>query len=1025
MTSYTSAALRGILQTLKRTPLPSPLYRKLTDLNIIRPIRRGTRAGVKPQLQKPIEAIAPTRRDHNLRPIPCDTSVKQPYNKINIATVNMRSIRNKCNAYLEHLIDNKIDLCLVTETWLKETDGKVLGTLRSNGFEFDSCPRPDRTGGGIGLSYRENLKVRRVKANSQRSFESAEWIVTCARTTAAVVGVYRPPSSTANQANVTTFIEEMEEYLTDILADHKNIFMLGDFNLHINDDTDADAKKFLDTLNAFGLDNHVTIPTHESGNSLDLIITKHEQSAEVLQIWKGETFSDHDEVVATISIMRPEIERKRVQTRSLKKIDHTQMDEDIQELVKEAENIQDVHNLVELYNRKLSEILDKHAPIKEKIVTVRPQYPWYTEEAKRAKNAMRKAERQMRVHKTAEARSDYKACRNRYNQVLNDAKDASISEKVLECQKNSKKLYALIANITGKKTNNPMPETTSDQELAEQFAEFFIGKIEKIRNELAQFPQYTPPRKDTTIFGKFNTMSCEDIRTILSSMKVKACELDPLPASVFKAHSDTLLPLLTKIVNSSLCNSMFPMDWKCAILRPLLKKAGLEEKPSNYRPVSNLNCLSKLTEKAAISQFNEHIETGNLMPDYQSAYRKNYSCETALVRLHNDILTAMNKQEVTALCAIDLSAAFDTVDHDILLAVLETRFGISDTALNWFDNYLRPRSFKVSVGESKSTPKQLEFSVPQGSCLGPLLYSAYASTLEVVVESQDINIAGFADDHVIWDKFTTANRNTEGNSIMKLEATLNDIKKWMDMNRLKMNESKTEFILFGSSRQLQKCNTNTLNVNGTDVSRSDTIKYLGVNLDQELQLRSHIITKCRIASLNLFRIKSIRKHLTDESCKQVIHGLVISHLDYANALYMGLPDKDIKVLQRVQNMAAKVVLNKRKYDSNRDALFELHWLPIKERIKYKVLTLVFKALHNQAPQYIKDLLKLKQTPYSLRSEDQLELDPPMGKTTFIDRSFSVFGPTSWNDLPTSLRLQNDLNIFKKELKTYLFRKVFY
>ena len=118
----------------------------------------------------------------------------------------------------------------------------------------------------------------------------------------------------------------------------------------------------------------------------------------------------------------------------------------------------------------------------------------------------------------------------------------------------------------------------------------------------------------------------------------------------------------------------------------------------------------------------------------------------------------------------------------------------------------------------------------------------------------------------------------------------------MDENRLKMNQSKTEFILFGSSKQLQKCSSKILDVNGTSVMRSDVIKYLGVHLDKELNLKTHIVKKCRVASLNLYRIRQIRRHLSEEACKQVVHGLVISHLDYANALYMGLPDTDIKKL---------------------------------------------------------------------------------------------------------------------------------
>jgi hypothetical protein len=186
------------------------------------------------------------------------------------------------------------------------------------------------------LSYRDNIKMRLVKADIKKSFEVAEWTAICSNMTTAVVGIYRPPYSATHPVNVATFIKELKDYLTDVVADYKNIVLLGDFNLHVNNDADVEAEKFRQILCAFGLINHVNIPPHESGNSLDLIITKQDQRVEVIQIQKGETFSDHDEVVATLSVRRPDVERKRVKTRSLKTIDHSQMRTDVDELVKEA-----------------------------------------------------------------------------------------------------------------------------------------------------------------------------------------------------------------------------------------------------------------------------------------------------------------------------------------------------------------------------------------------------------------------------------------------------------------------------------------------------------------------------------------------------------------------------------------------------------------------------------------------------------------------------------------------------------------
>ena len=181
------------------------------------------------------------------------------------------------------------------------------------------------------------------------------------------------------------------------------------------------------------------------------------------------------------------------------------------------------------------------------------------------------------------------------------------------------------------------------------------------------------------------------------------------------------------IVNSSLQQGAFTSCWKTAIVRPVIKKKGLEQSLCNYRPVSNLSFLSKVLEKAAIAQFMEHCDMHQLLPDFQSAYRTNFSCETALIKLLDDLLWAMEQQKVTAVMAIDLSAAFDTVDHDVLQSVLRNKFGIHSNALSWFDSYLRNRDCKINVGASYSSSRQLDFSVPQGSCAGPILFLAYAS----------------------------------------------------------------------------------------------------------------------------------------------------------------------------------------------------------------------------------------------------------------------------------------------------------
>ena len=193
-----------------------------------------------------------------------------------------------------------------------------------------------------------------------------------------------------------------------------------------------------------------------------------------------------------------------------------------------------------------------------------------------------------------------------------------------------------------------------------------------------------------------------------------------------------LITLITRLINKSLEKGVFADKWKMANIKPLIKKSGLKLICKNYRPVSNLSFLSRILEKCVLLQFNTHCTENDLLPGYQSAYREYFSCETALVKLMDDILLNMERQELIALVVIDLSVAFNTVDHNILLDVLNNKFGLDENTLGWINSYLRPRKFKVNIGQSYSEEFDVKFSVPQGSIFGQIIYPTYASNLETV-----------------------------------------------------------------------------------------------------------------------------------------------------------------------------------------------------------------------------------------------------------------------------------------------------
>ena len=407
--------------------------------------------------------------------------------------------------------------------------------------------------------------------------------------------------------------------------------------------------------------------------------------------------------------------------------------------------------------------------------------------------------------------------------MLKKAREVKIAEKVKECGNDSKKLYTLVNNLTCRNIVIPFPDSESDEMLVNQFADYFTEKIRAIRVRLEEYPTYKPQETAKAFMSKFERVTGSEVAKCIRSMASKSCELDAIPTTIFKQLLNTVIDPITSIVNVSLENGILASKWKTAIVHPILKKVGLDLILSNFRPVSNLSFISKVVEKVVLVQFNKYCCTHRLILDYQSAYRANNSCETALAKIVNDILWVMEHQKVTSLVAIDLRVAFDMVDHDILLSVLEKRFGVQDTCLDWFRSYLNSRYCMVKIRNAPSSKWELNCSVPQGSLGGPSLFTVYASTMQSVVPDE-IDLHGFADDHILKNSFRASSRVDEKESIPSLESTLVEVKLWMDQNRLKMNDDETEFIMFASKRQLEKCVTTRIDVNNTIVKCSPSIK---------------------------------------------------------------------------------------------------------------------------------------------------------------------------------------------------------
>ena len=366
---------------------------------------------------------------------------------------------------------------------------------------------------------------------------------------------------------------------------------------------------------------------------------------------------------------------------------------------------------------------------------------------------------------------------------------------------------------------------------------------------------------------------------------------------------------------------------------------------------------------------------------------------------------------------LDLLAAFDTLDHTIMLDWLRRMYGIDEQALKWISSYLDSRTQSVHVNGSKSQPKTMTFAMPQGSVLGAVFYVYYSKPVGLIIRSHKMEYHCYADDSQLYIVINQANVNE---TIHRVENCVSDIQTWMERNLLKLNEDKTEIILFSKKSMENLFGNISLSFGGSVIQPVKKVKNLGCWLDNTLSMDTHAQAIVRSCYFQLRKIQHIRQYLSDDALRTIIHSLVISKLDYGNALLAGAPKTVTNKLQRVQHMAARVVAGLRKRDHITDTMCRLHWLPVRDRIQFKVLLLTFKALNNLAPEYMSELLTIYTPSRSLRSTNQPTrlLVPRTNRVTY-SWCFYAIAPTLWNNLPDNLKKCTSVAMFKCMLKTFV------
>ena len=690
-----------------------------------------------------------------------------------------------------------------------------------------------------------------------------------------------------------------------------------------------------------------------------------------------------------------------------------------------------------MFNSTLEEILNKYAPIiSGKFKASKSQ--WWNSVCKDCRTVRRRAERLFLKERARDPESDItKLYRSQYNEACVDAaitinkeRNQYYHNKLDSVAGNPRETFKIVNHLLDKQYgSNAFPIGSSDHETAENLKDFFNNKVNKIYQEIesenitSKINNQVDDFKPTSNLSMFKHVTENEVAVVLKSMPNKTCCLDPIPLWLLKACMPELIGIIAFIVNRSLSSGFFPTDLKSATVIPTLKKPNLDsDDNTSYRPVSNLSSLSKLIEKCAHAQLVKYLDENNLYSEFQSGYRKNHSCESAIIKIHNDIMMMIDKRTNVLLLLLDLSAAFDTINHKLLLLKLEKFYGISGTVLNWIKSYLSDRSFTVSVHKSKSSTCLLEIGVPQGSILGPLLFILYTKDLESIVKKYGLSIHLYADDTQIYFSIEI---DSDEPDLSNIQSCFNDIKCWMTKNFLKLNDDKTEVLEIGI---YENC-LSSINLSNTVVIPTDKAKNLGFKFDDQLSLQHHLNHVSQMCNMNLRNYYKIASKLSHKLKVQLVHAGVLSVIDYCNGVCGGLSEADLYKLQKLQNSAVRFIFGIKlsEYKHMMPYLKRLHFLPVRYRILYKLCLLVFKCLNNIAPQYLSSLISIRDPNiHCLRLDKDFYIlnKPPAPNLKRTEAAFCLSAPNAWNNLPYYIRCHNRLDGFKTMLKTHYFTIAF-
>lgn len=917
---------------------------------------------------------------------------------LEIMQYNVRSLSNKITEFRDYLDACDYDVVCVTETWLH---GDIPDTaVNITGYNIVRRDRRDGRGGGVCVYVRSSIQFTLME--SSNSIEQLWLRLSVGKRSYAVGVVYR-----SEIVRYGVFLDKWEDSISEILSKCDDFFCFGDFNIDLLDEDDHSARRLNELLDCYNLRQIVDSPTRitpRTSTLIDLIIVSNVSlvlDVNVLSLG----LSDHELTSCSLRIRSPKILPTYKTIRDHRCFDEAAFLSELDLLPFHAIfRMADVDDKLAFFSNLLLGLFDLHAPLRTVRFTRRPA-PWLTENLRLLMSIRDAAHTRWKKSRLNEHYEYYKSVRNFTTLACRNEKKAYIDFCVRRDGPN-----AIWNNLGLNKPKQAIPPSLQNVNLLN---DYYINNVVKIPADYRLLSKYSNSvRVPGDRFG-FRFVTQEEVYNIICSVKSKAVGSDGISISLLKMCCPHILPFVTHIVNSCIEKSVFPEAWKQAIVTPIPKITN-PTSSGDLRPISILPALSKVLERLMEGQLRRHLNVCNILPVKQSGFRSMYSCGTALLNVTDDILRASDNGLITVLVLFDFSKAFDMLNHEILLALL-CHIGLDDHSVNLFRSYFSGRSQKVRINEKLSEALGLSSGVPQGSILGPMLYTLYTMYLPDALKTCGWHL--YADDTQIYYSFK---KEDVAEAVDLVNADIVGLLNFAESHSLKVNSAKTKILLFGPPKdRLAAMPHMRLKVGSDVIGCSDLGRNLGVTFDSDLRFRAHIARCIKVAYLNLKLIYSNRFFLSKKTKIILCESLVLSRFNFCDFVYGPcILARDKHRIQVIQNSCMRLIFGIRRRQHISHRLDELGWLNMANRRLLHAACLFYRIIQYKTPPYLYEKIQFRTDVHSLNLRFRGRLTPPKHRTERFKSSYSYQITAIFNSVPEGFRLFSEVK-FRRSVKLWL------